>query len=927
MRAPAAPETTAAIVGRERELEAIDRLLAADGAGPAALVLDGEAGIGKTTVWDEGVARAQRLGYLTLTCRPAESEADLPFGALGDLLDGAPAEAAGSLAEPQRAALDAALLRAPATAPLDRLAVSRACLEVLRGLAAAGPLLVAVDDVQWLDAPTASALEFALRRLDAPSARILVARRSEQERRPPLGLDRSAAHPDVLRVGPLAVADLDLILRERLDARLPRPRLVELHRLSGGNPFYAFEIVRAAVGRDGAVGDVALDVPETLGDLLRRRLDALSPVARNAALLAAASQHPSAELVERAAGGRSDGLAEAARAGILAFDGRRLRFTHPLLASVAYGSAFPAERREAHRRLAAAAFDAEERAHHLALGTDEPDERIAAELELAATRAAARGVPEAAARLAESAGRLTPADSPATARRRLAAAAEHHNASGDPSRACSLLRTLVAELPAGRDRAALLCRLADAVDDDLTQSTGLAAQALVEAEGDPAVLARAHNTLQVLVWLAGDLPGSLGHLRQAARYAEEAGDRVGLAVALGEQLYARVVLGLPLREDDAARALALEREAGELPPYQRPSFQLGTCYVNVDRLEEARPLLAGELEQVRRLGQESGIAGALYRLAELELRAGNWAAAAAAARECMTLWLQAGGEQEHACGLMIHALVQSHLGNVDEARPAAENALALSEQRGDRIMATRSRGVLGFLDLSSGRPARALEWLEPAASELRRLGVAELSIYRVTENALEAQLALGRIEDAEATIALVEEKGKLAARTWHEVVAARGRALAAAVRGDVDAAVGLAAGAVEACARLPQPFELGRTLLVQGSIERRAKRRAAAREALRAALDTFDALGAPLWAEKATEELARIPGRSRVQSAELSPTERKVAELAARGLSNKEVAAQLFLTVRTVEWNLSKVYEKLGVRSRAELARHASLAQ
>jgi DNA-binding CsgD family transcriptional regulator len=307
------------------------------------------------------------------------------------------------------------------------------------------------------------------------------------------------------------------------------------------------------------------------------------------------------------------------------------------------------------------------------------------------------------------------------------------------------------------------------------------------------------------------------------------------------------------------------------------------------------------------------------RLADLELRAGDWAEAARYAWRGVTNATHAGVAQEQEITFMIHGLVQAHLGHLDEAREVAGRALTLSEQIGDRVYGIRANAVLGFAELSRGDAAAALRYLLPATAELRRTGVGELSISQVVQNEIEALVGVGRLEEAEETIAFVEEKGRPTNRAWHEAVAARGRALVASARGDFDEADRQLARAFAAHERLPQPFEFGRTLLAQGQIQRRARHRGAARESLTRALTLFDELGAALWAEKVAAELARIPGRSR-GTAKLTETERRVAELVAKGLSNKEVAARLFLSVRAVESNLSKVYAKLGIHSRTQLA-------
>jgi DNA-binding CsgD family transcriptional regulator len=898
-----------AIVGRRAELDEIDRLL-----GPqdraAAVLLDGEAGIGKTTVWLSGVEEARARGLTVLAARPVEGEMSLPFAALGDLVEPV-VDFASELPEPQRRALDHALQRADAAHPVDRLAVARAAADLLRLVAVACLLLVAVDDVQWLDAPTEHVLAFAFRRLGDSPVRLLLARRGDGTLPPPLGLDQAPSLSHVA-LQPLPATELGALLHDRLGLDLPRPRLLELHRVCGGNPFYALEIGRAL-----APSDDGIPVPESLGALLRARLAALSDEGRDAVLLAAASTQPTTALVERAAG-RSDGLRESVRSSVLQVDGDRLRFAHPLLASVAYGSATPWDRRDAHHRLAVAASEPEERARHLALATDEPDEAVAVELEDAARSAAARGAPETAATLTERAGALTTAGE-AESRRRLVAAADHHVAAGDTSRARGILQRIVDDLPRGPARADVIWRLAD-VAESFPESIALCEQALEDAAGDPGVSTSVHIQLAIQTGIAGDLMRATEHAREAARFAHEAGDAQLIAATIADVSYRRMYLGLPYSEEDMAHALELEQRVDAFPAYQNPSYQLGIILAYTDSPDQARPLLRAELERLEKAGNAGWQIGVLLRLTDLELRAGNWREAAALAERGTSIGQNAGIPQEQSIALMCRGLVDAHLGRLDEARDTAGRALAIAESIGDKGYATRARGVLGFAELSAGDPAAALDHLVPASAQLRSMGVGEVSIHHVMQYEIEALVALGRLEEAELTIGYIEEKGRPTRRSWHEAVAARGRALVGAAQGDDESARTWIERALEAHARLPQPFELGRTLLAQATIERRAKRRAAAREAGTKALEIFDGLGAALWAERAAAELARIPGRTGRASTELTETERRVAELVAQGLSNKEVAAMLFVSVRAVEANLSKVYAKLGIRSRTQLA-------
>ena len=258
------------------------------------------------------------------------------------------------------------------------------------------------------------------------------------------------------------------------------------------------------------------------------------------------------------------------------------------------------------------------------------------------------------------------------------------------------------------------------------------------------------------------------------------------------------------------------------------------------------------------------------------------------------------------------------LGRIETAVAEGLQALELADAGGDRIVAMRARGALGFAELSRGRALEAHGWLAPAVEAIREMGIRELSIQSVVENEIDALVALGELEQAERVAELVEERSRPVDRAWGLAVAARGRAELHSARGEHERAQASLAEALAQHDRLDRPFELARTLLVAGAIERRAKRWAGARERLTAALELFDALGAPLWAEKAAGELARIPGRRR--SGTLTETERRVAELAAAGRTNREIAAALFVTVRAVEANLSRIYAKLGVRSRTELA-------
>src|SRR5262249_43702419 len=380
---------------------------------------DGRVGVGKRRVWREGVAGAERRGQRVLSCRPVEAEIALPFAALGDLLDGVGDDVFAPLPGPQREALEAALLRTEVHGgPLLGRAVAVALLAVIRGLSAHGELVVAIDDLQWLDTPSADALAFAGRRLQAEPIGFFLARRAGTGAEFPLGLDSALDSSRISRLAldPLDRHALDRLLRTRLGTQFLSPALAELQRVSGGNPFFALELGRAWQARNAPLvaGD-ALPVPSTLQELLSDRLAGLSAEAGEVVLVVSAGSRPTVELVATAAG-RERGIAaveEAAAAGIVEVAGDRVIFTHPLLASVVYAEVPPSKRRDLHWRLAEIVGDRDERGRQLALAAAGPDPQVAAELDEAARRAG----PRRGAQRGGALGARTPAHSPRRPRR------------------------------------------------------------------------------------------------------------------------------------------------------------------------------------------------------------------------------------------------------------------------------------------------------------------------------------------------------------------------------------------------------------------------------------------------------------------------------------------------------------------------------
>ena len=415
------------MLGRARELAAIARFIDRVSSGPVGLLIEGEPGIGKTTVLSEAIHRAHERGHRVMQARPAEAEADLSFATLGDLVGGVFDEASDALPPPQRKALEVALLLQDADEPADPRTTASALLRMVTTLSRRNPLVIAIDDAQWIDQASMRALEFTVRRL--PSAVGIVAARRTGESSPlDLGKALAPERLERLVLGPLSLTALRGLIRSRSGTTLSRPMLLRLAEASGGNPFFAVEIWDAIARGGGkpALGD-ALPVPRSLQELLGDRIDRLSRDARAATSAAAALFRPTHELVRAAVGSDVDAdvaLSEAEDAGVLVSDRNRLRFSHPLLASAIYGSLTAAQRLSLHRRLAPVVADPEERARHLALSVSTADAAVARDIEKGADLASRRGAPESAAELYEAASGLTPDDQLEDLARRMIGGAE-----------------------------------------------------------------------------------------------------------------------------------------------------------------------------------------------------------------------------------------------------------------------------------------------------------------------------------------------------------------------------------------------------------------------------------------------------------------------------------------------------------------------
>ena len=909
------------LVGRQKELARLDEFLARIDQQPCALLLEGEAGIGKTRLWNEGVERARRCGLRLLSTRPSGAEVKLAFAGLTDLLDAVAADTLPELPPPQRRALEVALLlEEPDDNPPDERAVAAAFLGCLRLLARASGVLVAVDDIQWLDAASARVLEFACRRLDDESVGVLAAVRIGPDEAEPDQLPRAfdGHRLEHLAVGPVTVAALYELVRDHLDLALSRAVLLRIHESSGGNPFFALELARALrrAGTEPAPGD-PLPVPSGLRELVRGRLCLLPRPAAQTLLLAATLARPTVRVVELAvgSGARVERDLDAAMvAGVIELNGDRIRFTHPLLASIHTAAASARARRGAHGRLAAVVADPEERARHLALATAGPDAAVAATLADVAERARARGAVAASAELAEQALRLTPVELSEERHVRLVLTADGRYAAGDTARAVELLQEALEQAAPGSQRAELLWSLGKIKFEGQDTRVGFdfCRRALEEVVDDDPLRAR---ILQSLTFFSGQLglAAARTYAEEAAALAERLGDIPTLARALARTARLKCICGEGIATELFERAVALEEQVGGLELDYGPTGLYASTLAEEGEGERGRPLLERLCARGRAAG-DAAVHQPLVTLAFLEFETGNWRRAEELAHEAYELAVQSGREAAEPKSMFILAHVEAAQGKSDSARRRAEQALLLTDARGWNSGGPRS--ALGFLDLSLENYDAAYEMLMPAVERYRSLGA---PVIGQTFDAAEALAGLGRVEEGRALLASCDEAPGLMRLPWARSAAAHARGLLDAAEGNLASAELALEEAVELGEAWGSPLPLGRSLLALGSVQRRARKKQAARATLARSLEIFEQLGAPLWAERARRELGRIGGRS-VPRGELSATEAEIVELVVAGRSNKEVAQALHLSPKTVEWNLSKIYGRLGVHSRTELA-------
>jgi len=911
------------VLGRDTELARIDGWLgmgmAEEGSesGPASnvLVIEGEPGIGKTTLWGDALRRARVAGWQVLACSPVPSEARLPQVGLTDLLRPVPARVFEGIPAPQRRPLEVALLREEAgDGNLEPRAVGTGLMALLDALADAAPLLLAVDDAQWLDPASAGSLSFALRRLRRRRVLLLMAVRIEG---PPgqrtgaiaaLAASLGSQALSRLPVGPLSVASTHQMFRQVLGASFPRPVLVRIHRAAAGNPFYALEIAREV--RRVGVPDPGrpLPVPRDHRDLALLRLRRLPRTTRDVLEAVAAMPRPSAADVDL------DTLAPAEVAGIIQIGSDGLvTFSHPLFGSALYSSLPEAARRKLHRELANRAASLEERARHLALAADKPDSQTARVLDEAAVAAGSRGAAEAAAELTELACRLTPAsDGQALVRRELGLADRLYFA-GDPAGARRQLERSASSLPPGEDRARVLLELGSVlwVQNESRRAFALMLQALGEAR-TASLRARIHSRISSQ---CDDADVAVEHGEAALALLDEGEDPVLYSFALHNLALFKLYSGRGADHAAIEKGMLLQRDVAAWEMSTVPAFWAR----NFDDFDTARDRFEGILRVFHERGDEATVSGVLTHLARIEAMTGRMERARALAAEALTLAEQTDQETYLHMALCAQGYVWALAGELTEATAVVTEILRRLGEHPDLVMEGMATSVLGSVALFAGDLPEADRQFTRTDDIEALLHNREPATNRFHADHAEAVIGLGDLARAEVLVQRMEARAAALPRPWINAVSARSRGLLNAAAGNVDAALAAYQRALAAHETLDMPVELGRTLLALGRLHRRRNERQRAHECLTRAAAVFGLCGARSWGAVTAAELDRTRA-GRGSREQLTPTERQICELAVAGLRNAEIAARLFLSGKTVEANLSRAYRKLGVRSRTELA-------
>jgi DNA-binding CsgD family transcriptional regulator len=891
------------LLGRGRELARIRALLdGARGGTSGVLALVGEAGIGKSSVLDWAAENAE--GMQVLRARGVQSEARLPFGGLFELLRPA-LDVLDQLPAPQMEALASALALRPARAH-DRFAVGAATLGLLATYAEAEPVLVLVDDAQWIDGSSGDALRFALRRLVADPIAVLVGVREGA------ASFVEGAGIDALQLGGLDVEATGALLRRGVPGT-SLETVERLHRTTGGNPLALLELA----GREPS--DAALAPPLRVAQAYLELAKDLPRATRRLLVLMASTDVGDVAVIERAAARLGLTLADVAAAedvGLVEIRGGAVQFRHPLTRSAIYGAATSEERRSAHRALADSLPDreADRRAWHLALAATGIDDAASSALEQAGVRARERSAYDVGSHAFERAASLTADDD---RRAFLAfAAADAAWLAGLADRALALL-----DDAAARDTSPPLRNEIDHLRGQIALRRGPVAEARAILRGaaeraqSPVLFAEAAEA----AFFAGDANDMRACGERAAELAGAEGNDRELFFARMSAGMARLLVGEAAGADLIRDAVAILERSDEL---ERDPRLLGWAAMGPLWLREAG---VGDavVERALAAARSHSAAGVLPHLlwhVAIGAAAGDdFVEAHATFDETIRLARETGQSVMLCASLARLALIDARCGRDAIARERAEEALALARELGAHLFEIWALGSLGELELARGDAGRSIAHYEELQSVLERRGISDADLSPAPER-VELYLRTGRRADALPIAASFHAAAAAKGQPWALARATRALALVAPDDGfdeEFDRAL-------ELHGRTPDAFETARTRLAYGARLRRGGLRVRAREQLRAAHSAFEQLGAAPWADIARTELAGTgeTARRRLPATldDLTPQELKIALLLAQGKTTREAASALFLSPKTIEYHLRNAYRKLDVRSRDELA-------
>ena len=915
------------LYGRETESRRIDSLLDAARAGKSgALVLRGEPGIGKTALLR--YAHERSLGMTVLRARGLEVEMQLAFTGLADLF-GPVLDRLDALPEPQSASLAGALGIGPPVAG-DRFVSCVATLSMLAAAAEQKPLLALVDDCQWLDEASREALFFAGRRLDAESVALVLSITD------PASAELSPAGLDQLTVTGLLPGDCRALLSDVVISPVATAVANQLCRATRGNPLALREIV-SHLSVEQLAGEKALDDPLSAAAgvkaALLRRVGGLSQETQSALLVAAASFGVTSTINEACSllGIQESAVEPAEHAGVIRREDGRTTFSHPLLRAAVYHSATESERGLVHAALAEAlelqdgdandekaSAASERRAWQLAAATRSPSEPVAAALEQTAAASRSRGGYAAAASALERAASLTPRDGDRA--RRLFVSARDWQLAGHAGPA---LRLLAEALSLTDD----VCTRAEIehLRGQLEMSRGefgrayrlLAAEATSAATVDEA---RASLMLADAAVSASTV-GEFATAVRLGRAARALGERAGGTAAQASEMICGALLVSCGEADEGTKLVMRHARSprGEEPaPYVL--MVMPTVLNVLEEYDSARGFLDWLIELARGLSAPSLLVPALPLRADWGYRTGDWLAAHADGVEGLRLARETNGNVGHALAYLMQ--IEAGLGLESECRDHAAELLAIANQMGIGAGFVYSHAFLGRLALAVGQIDEAVFELEEAVRLNEQFGLREPNWVQEMPDLIESYVRAGRREKAAPVLERLEARAERTGRIWSLAASARCRGLLA----DESAFPALFEEALSLHERKPIRFERARTQLCYGERLRRARKSRAARTQLYSALESFDQLCATPWSKRARSELAATGATVGPQGTdglrELTPQELQLALIVGRGATNKEASAALFISPKTVEAHLHRIYGKLAVRSRTELARH-----